>query len=155
MAMVAPESNSLLIEVAHVAKDQAVKSSPLVRILIVDDHELIRQGVRFIFSRDPQFVICGEAANGAEAIEQVKKLSPHAVVLDISMPVMNGLEAATEIRRLAPKTKIVVLTMHDSAQMRHQSQEAGADAFITKSQVASKLLQVVQSLLEIRKAETS
>ncbi len=155
MAPLAPESNSLQVEVAHVVKDQALKSSSPFRILIVDDHDLIRQGVRFIFSRDPQFVICGEAANGSDAIEQVKKLNPHAVILDISMPVMNGLEAATEIRRLAPNTRIVILTMHDSAQMRNQSQEAGADAFITKSQVASKLLQVVQSLLDIRKAETS
>jgi DNA-binding NarL/FixJ family response regulator len=155
MAIPAPESNSLQIEVARVTKDQALKSSSPFRILIVDDHDLIRQGVRFIFSRDPQFVICGEAANGADAIEQVKKLNPHAVILDISMPVMNGLEAAAEIRRLAPKTRIVILTMHDSAQMRNQSQEAGADAFITKSQVASKLLQVVQSLLDIRKVETS
>ena len=155
MAIPAPESNSLQIEVARVTKDQALKSSSPFRILIVDDHDLIRQGVRFIFSRDSQFVICGEAANGADAIEQVKKLNPHAVILDISMPVMNGLEAAAEIRRLAPKTRIVILTMHDSVQMRNQSQEAGADAFITKSQVASKLLQVVQSLLEIRKAETS
>ena len=155
MAVMPPESNSLQIEVAQLAKDQALKSSPPFRILIVDDHELIRQGVRFIFARDPQFVIAGEAANGADAIEQVKKLGPDAVILDISMPVMNGLEVATEIRRLAPKTKIVILTMHDSAQMRNQSQDAGADAFITKSQVASKLLQVVQSLLDIRKAETS
>lgn len=149
----AVESNSLQLEVAPVAKDPVNKNS--CRILIVDDHELIRQGVRFIFSRDPQFFIAGEAANGAEAIEQVKKLNPDLVLLDISMPVMNGLEAATEIRRLAPKTKIVILTMHDSAQMRNQAQEAGADAFVTKSQVASKLLVVVESLLNIRKVETT
>lgn len=136
-------------------KDPPLSSSPPFRILLVDDHELIRQGVRFIFSRDPQFAICGEAANGSEAIEQVTKLNPHAVILDISMPVMNGLEAATEIRRLAPKTKIVILTMHDSPQMRSQSQNAGADAFITKSQVASKLLQVVKSLLDLQHAGTS
>jgi DNA-binding NarL/FixJ family response regulator len=149
----AVESNSLQLEVARVAKDSVPRNS--FRILIVDDHELIRQGVRFIFSRDPQYIISGEAANGAEAIEQVKKLNPDVVILDISMPVMNGLEAAAEIRRLAPKTKIVILTMHDSAQMRNQSKDAGADAFITKSQVASQLLQVVESVLEIRKAETT
>jgi len=118
----------------------------------VDDHELIRQGVRFIFSRDSRFTICGEAANGAEAVEQVKKMHPDVVVLDISMPVMNGLEAATEIRRLAPATKIVILTMHDSAQMRKQSQSAGADGFVTKSQVASHLLRVVESLMQVREA---
>ena len=133
-------------------KEQVLKSSAPSRILIVDDHELIRQGVRFIFSRDPQFAICGEAANGLEAIEQVKKLNPDVVLLDISMPIMNGLEAATEIRRVAPKTKIVILTMHDSSQMRKQSQDAGADGFVTKSQVASHLLQVVESVLALRQA---
>ena len=148
-----PESKSLKLEVAQLEKDQALKDSPPFRILIVDDHERIRQGVRFIFSRDAQFTICGEAANGVEAIEQVKNLNPDVVILDISMPVMNGLEAATEIRRLAPKTKIVILTMHDSAQMRKQSQDAGADGFVTKSQVASHLLQVVESVLDLRHAK--
>jgi DNA-binding NarL/FixJ family response regulator len=148
-----PESKSYQAEIAPVKKDQVLKGSPSFRILIVDDHELIRQGVRFIFSRDSQFAICGEAANGAEAIEQVKNLNPDVVILDISMPVMNGLEAAPEIRRVAPKTKIVVLTMHDSAQMRKQAQDAGADAFVTKAQVASQLMQVVQSLLDRRRAD--
>lgn len=152
--MTAMDPVPLDVEAAQAAKDQSIKSSAPFRILIVDDHELIRQGVRFIFTRDPRFVICGEAPNGKEAVEQVKKLNPDAVILDISMPIMNGLEAATEIRRLAPNTKIVILTMHDSPQMRNQSQNAGADAFITKAQVASKLLQVIHSLLDIRQTET-
>jgi DNA-binding NarL/FixJ family response regulator len=119
-------------------------------ILIVDDHELIRAGVRGLFASDPQVTVSGEAKDGKEAIEQVRKLNPDLVILDITMPVMNGLDAATEIRRLAPKTKIVILTMHDAAQMRDQAQRAGADAFVVKSDVAAKLANIVRFLLEIQ-----
>ena len=103
-----------------------MKEPKQFRILIVDDHELIRQGVRAIFVKDSRFLVCGEATNGKEAIEQVEKLNPEVIILDISMPVMGGLEAAAEIRRIVPKTKIVILTMHDSDQMRSQARNAGA-----------------------------
>ena len=122
------------------------------RILIVDDHELIRQGVRAIFGKDSRFSVSAEAANGKEAIEQVQKLRPEIVILDISMPVMGGLEAAAEIRRIAPKTKIVILTMHNSDQMRNQARDSGADAFVVKSNAAAKLLETVGLLLESRPA---
>lgn len=134
----------------HAPKARASQNVERFRILIVDDHEFIRKGVRANFAGDARLVVCGEAANGKEAIEQVQRLSPHAVILDISMPVMNGLDAATEIRRLAPKTKIVILTMHDAAQMRDQAQKAGADAFVVKSEVAAKLTNIVRFLLEIQ-----
>jgi DNA-binding NarL/FixJ family response regulator len=116
----------------------------------VDDHELIRAGVRALFAGNPLLSVCGEANDGKEAIEQVRKLNPDLVILDVTMPVMNGLEAATEIRRLAPKTKIVILTMHDSGQMRDQTQKVGADAFVVKSEVAAKLRKTVGSLLKIQ-----
>lgn len=119
------------------------------RVLVVDDHEFIRQGVRALFNNDSRFVVCGEAANGKEAIEQVQRLHPGVVVLDVSMPVMGGLEAATEIRRIAPQTKIVILTMHDSDQMRNQARNAGADGFVPKSAVSAKLMETVRFLMEI------
>ena len=103
------------------------------RILVADDHETVRMGVRMALARDPQFEVCGEAANGREAIAKVKELHPDAVVLDVSMPLMNGLEAAREIRRLAPAAKIVMFSMYDSAQMMATARDAGADAFVLKS----------------------
>lgn len=126
-----------------------MKERRQIRVLIVDDHELIRQGVRTIFAKDSRFVVCGEAANGKEAIQQVQTLNPEVMILDISMPVMGGPEAAAEIRRIAPKIKIVILTMHDSAQVRDQAQKAGADAFVVKSNVAVKLMETVRFLMEI------
>ena len=131
------------------AQPRANSKSERFRILVVDDHEFVRRGVCALFSRDPRFDVCGEAVNGQEAVEQVKLLRPDIVVLDISMPVMNGLEAAQEIRRTAPDTKIVILTMHDSNVMREQARKAGADAFAVKSDIASRLIETVESLLPI------
>jgi len=128
--------------------------SRVFRILIADDHEMVRQGVRALFEKERQFAVCGEAANGREAIDQVRKLSPDVVILDISMPVMGGLEAAAEIRRLAPQTKILILTMHDSMQMRERARAAGADSFVVKAESGRKLMQMVKFLLEIGEAET-
>ena len=126
----------------------------MFRVLIVDDHELIRTGVRTLLASEPRLEVCGEAKNGREGVEQVKYLHPDLVVLDISMPVMGGLEAAAEIRRVAPKTKIVILSMHDSAPLTEQLRKAGADAFVTKSEAGVKLLQIVRFLLEIGQAES-
>ncbi len=119
----------------------------LFRILVVDDHELIRQGVRSLFSNNSEFVVCGEATDGRAAIQQVQKLNPDLVLLDISMPVMGGLEAASEIRRVAPKTKIVILTMHNSDQVRRQAQNAGAQGFVTKSDISRTLLETMKGVL--------
>lgn len=118
------------------------------RVLVVDDHELIRQGVRSLFDRSPEFDVCGEAADGIQAIEQVRRLNPHVVILDISMPNMGGLEAAVEIRLLAPTTKIAMLTMHDSGPVKEQAAKAGAHGFVTKSQVSKNLIETVTVVLK-------
>lgn len=128
------------------------KSGPL-RVLVVDDHVFIRRGVCGLFAEHSDFGVCAEAANGQEAINQVRKLNPHVVILDISMPVMTGLEAASEIRRIAPTTRIVMLTMHDGAAQRELARKAGADAFVTKTEAASQLIQVVRSVLDVQSAE--
>lgn len=118
-----------------------------VRILVADDHETVRMGVRMALAREPQFEICGEAANGREAIAKVKELHPDAIVLDVSMPLMNGLEAAREIRRVEPEAKIVMFSMYDSAQMMATAREAGADAFVLKSAPGQELVQTIRHLL--------
>lgn len=126
--------------------------SERLRVLVVDDHVFIRRGVCGLFAEHPDFEVCAEAANGQEAINQVRKLNPHVVILDISMPVMTGLEAAAEIRRIAPTTRIVMLTMHDGAAQRDLARKAGADAFVTKTEAASQLIQVVRSVLGVQSA---
>lgn len=84
-----------------------------LRILIADDNEVVRLGVRALLTPKRDWEICGDAGNGREAITKVWELSPDLVILDLSMPVMNGFEAARVIRRLAPSTKIVFLSVHD------------------------------------------
>jgi DNA-binding NarL/FixJ family response regulator len=117
-----------------------------LRILIVDDHEMLRRGVESIIRHDSLGEVCGEAENGEEAIRKVRELKPELVILDVSMPVMSGLEAAREIRRIAPSTKIVILTMHNSTQVAAAVREAGADALVTKTEAASNLAKAIRNL---------
>ena len=118
------------------------------RIIIVDDHELMRRGVKSLITDNGLGEVCGEAENGEDAVAKVQELKPDLVILDVSMPVMNGLEAARHIRRLAPSVKILILTMHDSTQIALAAQEAGANALLVKSDAATKLVGTVRSLLQ-------
>ena len=122
------------------------------RVQIVDDHEVVRRGLRDIL-RDSRFVICGEAENGKQAVEQTLELKPDVVLLDMTMPVMTGLQAAAKIRALAPQTKIIVVTMHDSPQMAEEARAAGANAFLTKSSAGKELLATMSALFEPKYSE--
>jgi DNA-binding NarL/FixJ family response regulator len=104
-----------------------------LRILIADDSASIRQVLRFFIEHNTDWQVCGEAENGQIAVEKVTELKPHAVILDLSMPVMNGLEAAREIARIAPNVQMVLFTMHSSDQLRKEAQAAGIKDVISKS----------------------
>ena len=118
------------------------------RILLVDDHAIVRSGIRNLLNASPEFVICGEAANGKEAIEQVLVLFPDVVLMDISMPIMNGIEATRQIRRLSPATKVVIVSMHDSEQIAERAKEAGAQGYFMKSGNFQELRQTILKLFE-------
>ena len=102
------------------------------RILVVDDHAVVRKGVRSLLEKSG-WTVCGEAANGKDAIEQAMALKPDLVLMDISMPVMNGIEATRQMRKLSPETRVIILSMHDAPQIEQQAKEAGADAVLVKS----------------------
>jgi DNA-binding NarL/FixJ family response regulator len=121
-----------------------------MRVVLADDHEVVRRGIRAIVNGHPPWTVCGEAENGQEAIDLVLELKPDLVVLDLSMPVMNGLQATARIRQLAPSTKILVLSMHDSAQVEQGALAAGADAFLTKGASTDTFIRTVTTLLDIR-----
>ena len=110
-----------------------------IKILIADDHELIRQGVRSILHsvRDAQVV--GEAVTGLQAVEQTQKLKPDVVVMDLAMPELDGIEATRQIRSANPSTQVIVLTMHDSEIMVRRVLNAGASGYVLKSELANKL----------------
>ena len=119
----------------------------IARLLIVDDHEIFRRGLRALLEPSSEWQICGEAVDGLDAVEQCKSLKPDIVVLDVSMPRLNGLEAARLIRRENPESRIVIITQHDSPQIRSAAHEAGARAFVTKSAVGSELVSALRNLI--------
>jgi DNA-binding NarL/FixJ family response regulator len=126
---------------------EVVAVSP--RILIVDDHEIVREGLRNLLSQSrPGWVICGQASNGEEAVEAVRDLEPDAVLLDISMPVMNGLEAARRIAQSGAGCRILMFTMHESDRLSHEVQDAGAQGYVLKSQAAQSLVVAIETVLE-------
>lgn len=122
-----------------------------MRLLIVDDHEIFRRGLRALLEPSSEWQICGEAVDGVDAVEQCKSLQPDIVVLDVSMPRLNGLEAARLIRREKPDSQIVIITQHDSPQIRSAALEAGAQAFVTKSAVGSELITALRKLIQTGK----
>ncbi len=126
---------------------QELTMKPL-RILIADDHSLVRRGVRTLLESRPGWHVCGEAANGKEAIEQAKRLKPDAIVMDISMPELNGLEATRYIRGTLPECEVVVLSMHESEEMAREVMQAGARAFVLKSDLDRNLLAAIESLTQ-------
>lgn len=118
-----------------------------VRILIVDDHELVRRGLRSILVTRPEWEICGEAADGSNAIEKARELKPDIVLLDITMPHVNGLDAARVIRRDVPRAKVIIVSQYNESEMRARAFEAGAQGYISKADAARQLLLAIESLI--------
>ncbi len=118
-----------------------------LRILIADDSPAIRRLLRFFIEHNTNWQVCGEAENGQIAVEKVTELKPHAVILDLSMPVMDGLEAAREITRIAPNVQMVMFTMHTTDQLLKDAQAAGIKAVISKSDtIVNHLLASLRTL---------
>jgi len=117
-----------------------------VRILIADDHEVIRNSLCGLLSRRADWQICGMAANGREAVEMAKRLRPDIVVLDVSMPLLNGIEATFQIRKALPRTEILIITMHETRELVHQVMSAGARGYLLKSDTATHIEAAVEAL---------
>lgn len=114
------------------------------RILIADDHEIFRKGLRSLVESAPGWEVCGEAANGVEALEEARKLAPDVIIMDIGMPYLNGLDATKQIRKELPQIRVLVLSQHDSSPMLTAAIDAGASAYITKAQAAHDLLTALE-----------
>jgi DNA-binding NarL/FixJ family response regulator len=118
-----------------------------LKILIADDSSAIRRLLRVFIEHNTDWLVCGEAENGQIAVEKVTELNPHAVILDLSMPVMNGLDAAREITRIAPAVQIVMFTMHVSEELRKEAKDAGVKDVISKSDtIGDHLLPSIRSI---------
>ena len=117
-----------------------------VRILIADDHEVVRQGVRAVLEGQAGWVVCGEASSGRDAVVKAIDLQPDVVVLDITMPELNGLEATRQIRRAVP-AKVLILTVHESDQVVTEVLDAGAHGYALKTDAGRTLVEAIRALL--------
>jgi DNA-binding NarL/FixJ family response regulator len=118
-----------------------------VRILIADDHEIFRRGLRSLLESHPEWEVCGEAVDGQDAVDRVKELQPDVIVLDVGMPRMNGLEAAELIRKQIPDSRIVILSQHEPQVVKQAALSAGARAYVTKSQVSQELVTAIERII--------
>lgn len=117
-----------------------------MRILVADDHEVVRRGVRVVVESRPGWSICDEAVDGREAVEKAVRLRPDVVILDVGMPGLNGLEATRLIRKEAPETEVLILTMHESEQLVQEVTAAGARGYVLKSDAGRQLIVALEAL---------
>jgi DNA-binding NarL/FixJ family response regulator len=118
----------------------------MVRVLLADDHDVLRRGLRQIIEEQPGWEICGEAANGREAVKLAAERQPDVAVLDVSMPELNGLEATRQIRNVSPQTEILIFTMHESEQLVRDVLAAGARGYLLKNDAAQHIVAAVKAL---------
>jgi DNA-binding NarL/FixJ family response regulator len=126
-----------------------------LRILIADDHDVMRDGTRSLIERQPGWEVCGLACTGREAVARAIELQPDIVIMDMSMPELNGLDAAVQIRRRLPRTEILMFTAHETEELVREVFEAGAKSFIYKSDAHEFLVDAIQSLSQHKPFFTS
>jgi DNA-binding NarL/FixJ family response regulator len=121
-------------------------SEPSIRVLVADDHAIVRTGIRHVLESEPGFDVVGEAATGAEAIEAARKLRPDVVVLDISMPGASGLSVVGELRRSVPEARVLILSMHDNTEYVLESLRTGAHGYLLKDTAATELRGAIRTV---------
>ena len=120
------------------------------RILIADDHEIVRRGLRALIESQANWEVVGEAVTGREAVELARRFVPQVAVLDVSMPEMNGLEATRQILKALPQTEVLILTMHESEQVVREVLDSGARGYVLKSDAGRDLISAVEALRQRR-----
>ena len=116
------------------------------RVIVVDDHAVIRRGVQGILSAFPEWELCGEAENGQEGVKLAETVRPEIIIMDVSMPGLNGLEATRIIRNILPNTKILLLTLHSSTELVRSAFRAGARGYVLKSDAEHELVRALNVL---------
>jgi DNA-binding NarL/FixJ family response regulator len=117
-----------------------------LRIMLADDHEMVRQGLRAVIEEQRGWEVCGEARTGREAVDKARELKPDIVVMDFTMPELNGMEATRQIRAVLPRTQVLILTMHESEELIPEVLAAGALGYMLKSDAGTELVDAIQSL---------
>jgi DNA-binding NarL/FixJ family response regulator len=121
----------------------------MIRLLLVDDQAIVRQGLRMRLLMEPDIVVIGEASSGEQALELANLLSPDIVLMDVEMPGMDGITATAALRANTPQSAVIMMSIHDDARTRAQAQAAGAAAFVEKSGMLEVLLATIRQIVEI------
>jgi DNA-binding NarL/FixJ family response regulator len=121
-------------------------TAPPIRVLVADDHTIVRSGIRHVLESEPGFTVVAEASTGGEALELASSLHPDVVVLDISMPGESGLRVAAELRRRVPETHVLILSMHDNTEYVLESLRAGAHGYLLKDTAATELRDAIRAV---------
>jgi two-component system, NarL family, response regulator NreC len=117
----------------------------MTRVLLADDHETVRQGLKLLLNAQPDIEVVGEAADGHEAVSQVKEILPHVVVMDVSMPLLNGLAATRAVKEVAPEVAVVALTRHSDEAYVQEMLGAGASGYVLKQSASTELLRAIRA----------
>ncbi len=117
------------------------------RILVVDDQQVIRRGLRSFLEPNPKWEVCGEASNGREATEAARRARPDVIIMDVTMPEMDGIAATREIKKFLPGARILILSMHDSAQLVDSALRAGASGYMLKDDLGRQLFVALETVL--------
>jgi DNA-binding NarL/FixJ family response regulator len=118
----------------------------MIKVLLAEDHTIVRKGLRSLLENQDDIKIIGEAENGREAVEMVERLHPNVVLMDISMPSLNGIEATRRIKKKCPKTKVLILTMHSTEEYAFQILQVGASGYVVKKAAPEELVSAIYSV---------
>ncbi len=125
---------------------EAFSSSQPIRVLVADDHAILRDGIRSLLERQPDIVVVGEASNGQEAVSQALALAPDVVLMDLAMPGMDGLEATRQLRKLRPEIKVLILTQHDNREFIAPALQAGAVGYVLKRSGGREVVNAIRQV---------
>ncbi|HSC57805.1 MAG TPA: response regulator transcription factor, partial [Nitrospira sp.] len=123
----------------------ASKAAGVRRVLLVDDHAMVRQGLRAVLEAYPDLFVVGEAADGQEAVSMTRKRAPDVIIMDINMPRMNGVEATRRIKKERPETVIIAVSVNDTAEVRESMLKAGVSAFVSKEEASERLYETIMA----------
>ena len=125
-------------------EEESAQLSPPIRLVLVDDHAIVRTGLRMLFASEPDITIVGEADSGAEALELVQELRPDVIVMDVAMPGMSGIEATRRIKEMEPDAAVLALTMHEDEEYFFEMINAGASGYVPKRAAPDDLLAAIR-----------
>ncbi len=135
----------------HEPPDAAPKSAKPVRVLVVDDHKIVREGLVSLLAEQKGIDVVGQAGNGREAVDLAMKLHPEVVIMDVSMPLMNGDEATLRIRKLMPDTRVIALSMFEESETMQRMFRAGAESYVLKTAPSADLFAAIRGKSEATK----